>query len=184
MSANDPLMKRRNITRMAPKPGSSLYPGSSMEGTCLLAMRCPAYRRHDSYPGFRTELENLVGDGKGKGTSGRTTRLKVPMRQPGSHCSIVARKRSNVRGAKGAGHPRQAGVNGKPEELLFLAEAGRLPRGGTSRMTREGHVRICGRLGVKFPGPTRQRHKWGTHEAESTDAPTRGALLRKSNETG
>jgi hypothetical protein len=27
---------------------------------------------------------------------------------------------------------------------------------GTSRMTRECHVRICERLGVKFPGPTRQ----------------------------
>jgi len=106
--------------------------------------------------GFRTELESLVGDGKGKGTSGRTTRLKVPMRQPESHCSIVAKKRSNVRGAKGAGHPRQGGVNGKPEELLVLAEAGRLPWGGTSRMNREIHVRICGRLGVKFPGPTRR----------------------------
>jgi hypothetical protein len=28
--------------------------------------------------------------------------------------------------------------------------------GGTSRMTRECHVRICEGLGVKFPGPTRQ----------------------------
>ena len=28
--------------------------------------------------------------------------------------------------------------------------------GGTSRMMREYHVRICERLGVKFPGPTRQ----------------------------
>ena len=28
-------------------------------------------------------------------------------------------------------------------------------RGGTSRMNREVHVRICERLGVKFPGPTR-----------------------------
>jgi len=28
-------------------------------------------------------------------------------------------------------------------------------RGGTSRMTRECHVRICEGLGVKFPGPTR-----------------------------
>src|SRR5664279_2799422 len=28
--------------------------------------------------------------------------------------------------------------------------------GGTSRMNREVHVRICGGLGVKFPGPTRQ----------------------------
>src|SRR6202011_5262367 len=29
-------------------------------------------------------------------------------------------------------------------------------RGGTSRMTRESQVRFCERLGVKFPGPTRQ----------------------------
>ena len=106
--------------------------------------------------GFRTELESLVGDGKGKGTSGSTMRPKVPMRQPESHCSIVAKKRSNVRGAKGAGHPRQGGVNGKPEELLVLAEAGRLPWGGTSRMNREIHVRICGGLGVQIPGSTRR----------------------------
>ena len=32
-------------------------------------------------------------------------------------------------------------------------------RGGTSRMTREYQVRFCERLGVKFPGPTRQKPK-------------------------
>jgi hypothetical protein len=32
-------------------------------------------------------------------------------------------------------------------------------RGGTSRMTRECQVRFCERLGVKFPGPTRQNPK-------------------------
>jgi hypothetical protein len=45
-------------------------PGRSMEDTYLLFMRCPVYRRHDSHSGFRTELENLDGDGKGKGSSG------------------------------------------------------------------------------------------------------------------
>jgi hypothetical protein len=30
---------------------------------------------------------------------------------------------------------------------------------GTSRMTRESQVRICERLGVKFPGPTRQKRR-------------------------
>jgi Group II intron, maturase-specific domain len=30
-------------------------------------------------------------------------------------------------------------------------------RGGTSRMNREIHVRLCERLGAKFPGPTRRR---------------------------
>ena len=33
-------------------------------------------------------------------------------------------------------------------------------RGGTSRMTRECQVRFCEGLGVKFPGPTRQKRKW------------------------
>ena len=32
-------------------------------------------------------------------------------------------------------------------------------RDGTSRMMREYQVRICERLGVKFPGPTRQSTK-------------------------
>jgi hypothetical protein len=32
-----------------------------------------------------------------------------------------------------------------------------LSRDGTSRMNREVHVRICERLGVRFPGPTRQK---------------------------
>ena len=41
-----------------------------MEETYLLAMRCPVYRRRDSNLGFRAELENLAGDGKGKGASG------------------------------------------------------------------------------------------------------------------
>jgi len=31
----------------------------------------------NSYLGFRAELENRVGDAKGKGTSGDPTRLKV-----------------------------------------------------------------------------------------------------------
>ncbi len=156
MSANEML---RSIERLltAPKPGFSKCPGRSMEDTYLLFMRCPVYRRHDSHSGFRMELENLDGDAKGKGTSGDPTRLKVPMHRSGAHCLVVARKRGNARGAKGAGHPRQDGVNGQPEELLVLAEAGRLPRGGTSRMNREIHVRICGGLGVQFPGPTRRK---------------------------
>jgi len=63
-----------------------------MEETYLLAMRCPVYRRRDSNLGFRAELENLVGSVKGKGTSGRTARLKVPMGEPGADCSIVPMK--------------------------------------------------------------------------------------------
>ena len=58
------------IPLMTSKPGSYTCSGMSMGDTYVLPMRCPAYRRHDSYPGSRTELENRVGDDKGKCTSG------------------------------------------------------------------------------------------------------------------
>ena len=41
-----------------------------MEGAYLPITRCPVYRGRDSNPGFRMELETLVGDGKRKGASG------------------------------------------------------------------------------------------------------------------
>src|SRR5262249_42001296 len=139
-----------------PKLGLVWCPRRSIEATYLPIMRCPVYKRRDSNPGSRMELENRVGDDKGKGTSGDRMRLKVPMHRSGTHCLVVAVKRGSR--AKGAGHPRRDGVNGQPEELLVLAEAGRLPRGGTSRMNREIHVRICGGLGVQIPGSTRRAY--------------------------
>src|SRR6266849_4644540 len=78
-----------------------------MVDTYLRAMRCPVFRRRESHPGFRTELENLAGDEKGKGTSGSSARPKVPMRQSGADCLVVPMRRSNVRGGKGVGHPRR-----------------------------------------------------------------------------
>lgn len=77
-----------------------------MEATYLLAMRSPVYRRRDSNLGFRAELENLAGDGKGKGTSGRTARLKVPTHQLRGGLFRSSGEAANPRGAKGAGHLR------------------------------------------------------------------------------
>jgi hypothetical protein len=65
------------------------------------------YRQRDSHLGFDTELENLIGGAKGKGTSSSPARPKVPRRQSGADCLVVVKKRSNIRGAKGAGHSRQ-----------------------------------------------------------------------------
>src|SRR5262249_45406690 len=62
-------------------PGSHHYSGKSMADTYLLAMRCPVCRRRHSHSGFRTELENLSGDAKRKGTSGDPARRKVAMRR-------------------------------------------------------------------------------------------------------
>src|ERR1035437_2757704 len=46
-------------------------------------------------------------------------------------------------------------VNGKPEELDGRDGGQQPSMGGTSRVSREAQARICERLGVKFPGPTR-----------------------------
>src|SRR5215475_15259990 len=105
-SASEPLMTHRKGVNGI-ETGEFLCPGTSMAETYLLVMRCPVYRRRESHLGFRTELENLAGDDKGKGTSGRTVRLKVLMRQSGADCSVVAAKQSNACGAKGAGHRRR-----------------------------------------------------------------------------
>src|SRR6516165_1825754 len=107
MSANEPPSEASK-SYPTPKPGSSACPGSSMEGTYLLAMRGPVYRRHDFYLGFRTERENRVGDAKGKVTSGSPTRPIAPTHRPGADCFVLARKRVNARGAKGAGHPHRS----------------------------------------------------------------------------
>ena len=94
-----------------------------MAVTYILAMRCPVYKQRDFHLGFDTELENLIGGGKGKGTSGSSVRLKVPIRRSGTDCLVVALKRSNARGAKGAGHSRHDQF-GQPET------------GGTDRLWR------------------------------------------------
>jgi len=48
-------------------------------------------------------------------------------------------------------------VNGQPEELDGPDGRRQPSIGGTSRISREAYVRICEGLGVKFPGPTRQK---------------------------
>jgi len=152
-----------------PKPGFTLGPGSSMAGTYLLAMRCPVQKRRESSLGFRAELENLVGDGKGKGTSGSPVRPKVPRRQPGADCSVIAWNRGNSRGAKGAGHPRRdlPESTGNRRNSLISTAGGSLQgvaRAGWIERFKSGSVSGSGcnspgrlGLGVKFPGPTRRR---------------------------
>jgi hypothetical protein len=68
------------------------WPGTSMEGTYLLIMRWPVHRRRDFSSGFRMELENLISDVNGNGTSGGPARPKVRRRWPGADCSVVVTK--------------------------------------------------------------------------------------------
>ena len=120
-------IKHRNRSMLASKLGHALCLGSSRAGTYLLVLWCPVQSRRESDPGFRTELENLVGSVKGKGPSGRTVRPKVPMRQLGADCSVIVRKRGNARRAKGAGHRRRdRKVNRQREEPTVLPGDGSL----------------------------------------------------------
>ena len=95
-SESELLMTHRNSSNDI-ETGERLCSGKGMVDTYLQAMRCPVFRQRESHPGFRTELENLAGDGKGKGASGRSVRPKVLMRQSGADCSVVAMKRGNWR---------------------------------------------------------------------------------------
>jgi hypothetical protein len=156
-SANEPLAKHRNRTRTTSKPECPACSGSSMEGTYLLAMRCPVYRRRDSHPGFRTELENLVGDAKREGPSGSPARPTVPMRRAGVDCSVVAMRRGNSRRRGRVTESGSTWVNWQQEVPDDLGGRRQPSTGGTSRVSGDGQARICERLGAKFPGPTRQQ---------------------------
>jgi len=48
-------------------------------------------------------------------------------------------------------------VNGQPEELDGSGGRRQPSMGGTSRVTGDGHARICEGLGVQVPGATRPR---------------------------
>src|SRR4029453_3533325 len=63
-------------------------------------------------------------------------------------------------------------VNGQPEELDGSDGRRQPSMGGTSRVSREAQARICDRLGVKFPGPTR-RWETGRRFGVSARAPPR-----------
>ena len=146
------------------KPGLTRPPGSAWGMPLRLPKRRPAYRRHESQPGSCTERENLDcterenldGDAKGKSTSGSNREAEstdAPARggllrssEEAGVMPVERRERAIAISLGSTDNGRSPMFNGRRQPS----------RGGTSRMTRECQVRICERLGVKFPGPTRQ----------------------------
>jgi hypothetical protein len=108
-------------------------------------------------------------------------RPKVPKRRLGAHCLVVAMKRGNARGAKGVGHQRwigSTGVGSTGSGRNLIINGRRQPsHGGTSRMMREYHVRICEGLGVQLPGSTRHEHQFSGRARYSSDRGRIGALI-------
>src|SRR5262245_1385 len=138
------------------KPGAGTTFGISSEDVLILTERHPACRRREARPGSGTERENLAGDGKGKGASGSNREAEstdAPERgglpRSSDEGSVMGLERRGRVIAVDLGQP----VPGKSPSF----NGRRRPScGDTSRMSRETQVRTCERLGVKFPGPTRQ----------------------------
>src|ERR1700680_5007519 len=129
--------------------------GISSVDVLILTERHPACRRRESQPGSCKERENLAGDAKGKGASGSNREAEstdAPDRGGLLRISVEAgvmpverRERAIAIWLGSTGDGRNPIFNGRRQPSCD----------GTSRMTRECQVRICERLGVKFPGPTR-----------------------------
>src|ERR1700736_2355787 len=100
------------------------------------------------------ERENLAGDAKGKGASGsnREAESTDAPERGGLSCSSAE---AGVMLVERRGQVFAVGSEPTGKEELILDGRRQPSCSGTSRMTRECHVRICERLGVKFPGPTR-----------------------------
>src|ERR1039457_2572079 len=89
-----------------------------------------------------------------------TMRPKVAMLTSGMDRSVVAMKRGNARGARGAGHPLYDPfivANRQRDEPLGVSGGRQPSSGGTSRMTGDRLVRICEGSRVKFLRSTRHR---------------------------
>ena len=120
-NASEPLMRPRNRFTDGIKTGAPPLSGKSMAETWLLAMRCPGYRWRDSSLGSGAELESLFGGDKGKGTSGRPARPKVPIRWTGTDCPVVATKRVMP-------------VKRRGQAIRAVIDRGQLATGGTGRL--------------------------------------------------
>jgi hypothetical protein len=106
------------------------------------------------------ERENLDDDAKGKGTSGSDREAEstdasargglLRSSEEAGVMPVERRERVIAIWLGSTGNGRNPISNGRRQPS----------RGGTSRMMREYQVRICERLGVKFPGPTRHSCPW------------------------
>src|ERR1700737_3365064 len=134
------------------KPGGDPSSGISLGDVLRRTKRHPACRRREAQPGSCTERENLIGDGKGKGASG-ANREAESTDAPGRGGLL---RSSDEAGVMPVERRERAiairlGSTGNGKNPMFNGR--RQPScGGTSRMTREGQVRICEGLGGNCPG--------------------------------
>src|ERR1700738_4336088 len=99
------------------------------------------------------------------------------MRRRGADCPVVVARRVYCCGSEG-GRSSPLGASQLATGGAPILDGRRQPScDGTSRMTRECQVRICEGLGVKFPGPTRQK----ASKAAEAVRPSTSAALPKAD---
>lgn len=150
VNASEPLMRRRKDEVMS-EPMSTIVIGISMEGTCLLSMRHPAYRRHEPSTGFCSEQENLSRRCEGKTPSGghrkgESTDAPHGGGTPRSSDEVpvmgMERRGRIIMPTSPSEKPRKREVSRE----LGKTSVARKAKGvmdNKSRMTRECHVRLC-----------------------------------------
>jgi len=101
MNESEPPMKCRKCKNIIETKLSAL----AWDKSWKVPVYCPSGGRHrggmSSDTGFYREHGNLSSRCKGRNSSGRTTRVRVPMRGTGADQLVVVKKSSNVDGAKG-----------------------------------------------------------------------------------
>src|SRR6202162_4021034 len=141
------------------KPGADPSSGISSVDVLIPTERHPACRQREARSGSCMERENLAGDAKGKGTSGSNREAEstdAPERGGLPRSSVEAGVMLVER--RGRVIAVELGPTGSNREEPERSGGGRrLCGGGRSHMMREYQVRFCEGLGVKFPGPTRQK---------------------------
>ncbi len=85
-------------------------PGISLSATWLLDRRRPACRGREPGLGSRAELREPVLGCKGRSSSGRNHKARVPMPRTGADRPVRAMKAGNAAGAKGSGQAVVFGV--------------------------------------------------------------------------
>src|SRR5215470_13107711 len=113
-SASEPLQVSKGICDV--KTGGSPILRDQLGGCLRLPERHPAYRRREARPGFVRNVRTWPAMLREKTQAATTARSKVPMRRRGADCLVLAMKRGNARGAKGAGHRHWIRVNQQWEE--------------------------------------------------------------------
>ncbi len=140
MNESEPLMKHRKCKEVIETKLLAL----AWDRIWEVPVYCPSGGRctggMSSVTGFYREHGNLSSRCKGRSSSGRTTRGRVPMRGTGADQLVVVMKSSNADGAKGLNHPTDTRSQLEIGRTNGRSKVGTYQSDDKSRMKRESEA--------------------------------------------